>query len=232
MTTILTPDAVTYPASELRLLSIAADLLPAEIVELRQGRRIRRVVFSALAGVLVVLLAWYALAVFQTADARDNLATAQADAQSLTRQQHTFGDLINTQAQGQAIAGQLSELFGRDLGWGRVLTQVLAAAPTGVTVTGLDGAMLDTSGVPAAKTATLSGEPRLGKLTVIGLGTSKSVVATYVDALAKIVGLGSPLVTNAALEVGGWKFTVQLDITQAALGGRYTPASAAPSAGK
>lgn len=226
-TTLMPPESV---AAALRVLPIGVNLLPAEIVEARQSRRTRFTVLGALAGVVVLLAAWFGLAMFQTAGARDDLAGAQYDAQRLTLQQKNYTNLVTTQARSQAIAAELSSLLSGDLQWSKLLSALQDAAPGGVTVTGVNGTLL--TAASAAGTTRLPGldDKPVGTLTVNGTGPSRAVVASYVDALSRVPGLANPLVTSASLENGVVHFSVQLDITKARLGGRFSSPSPSASA--
>ncbi|HKT04239.1 MAG TPA: hypothetical protein VJT31_32340 [Rugosimonospora sp.] len=218
-------------ASALRVLPIAADLLPAEVVDSRQERRTRRTVLAALAGAVVLLVAWFGLAMYQTSQARSGLAAAQDEQQRMTSQQKSFRDLVATQSQTKAISAELSSLLANDLQWSRLLASLRSAAPAGVTVGGVSGA-LNNANSNTGK-ATLPGTPgdkAVGSLTVTGTAPSRAAVAAYVDALSRVTGLANPLVTNASIDSGKVTFSLRLDITRAALGGRFT--SPSPSAGK
>jgi Tfp pilus assembly protein PilN len=234
MTTTMAP---VPAASALRILPITANLMPREIVESRQGRRLRRAVIAGLAGVVVMLAAWYGLAVFQTSGARSDLATAQDTVQDLTRQQKTYDKLVETQAKSQAISTELASLMATDLRWSRLLASLRTAAPTGVSVTGVTGTLNNNATTNAKATAntTVPGQATtgaVGTLTVTGTAPSRAAVAAYVDALAKVRGLANPLVGSATMENTVVQFSVRLDITAPSLGGRFTSPSPSPSAAK
>ena len=229
MTTTLLPPRPPSPTERApRMLSIAANLLPAEIVESRRGRKVRRAVLSALIVFAFLLSAWYGHARYQTSIARSDLTAAETDSEHVLRQQRDFAEVTSTQAGSKAIRTQLAALLADDLRWSSVLSAVRQQAPNGVAVTGVSGALAEKSGVAggngstAAQLPNTSGQKPIGTLTVTGLATSKAVVATYADALAKIPGLGNPLLGSVNLEDGALRFTVRLEITSSALGGRYT----------
>jgi Tfp pilus assembly protein PilN len=230
-TTIMPPPA----ASALRILPIAANLLPSEIVESRHGRRLRRTVLAALAGAVALLVAWYGLAVFQTSGARAGLVSAQEDTQSLTQRQKSYTDLVDTQTRSQAVAAELSSLLAGDLRWSRLLGALRGAAPTGVTVTGVTGTLASASngtGAGAAQLPNASVEKPVGTLTVNGTGPTRAAVAAFVDALARVPGLANPLVGSASMEGNLVQFSVRLDITKSSLGGRFTSPGPSASAAK
>jgi Tfp pilus assembly protein PilN len=231
-TTLMPPEIAVSAEGALRLLPIVANLLPAEIVESRRVRRVRRIVLSAVAAFVVLLAVWYGLASHQTSTARGSLSTAEDNVARLQQQQRAFTDVVKTQADSQAIRAQLAALLAEDLQWSRLLSALQDVAPTGVQVTGVSGALTaETGGAGGSGSAggsagvrlpNTSGEKPIGTLTVTGTGTSKSTVAEYVDALAKVSGFASPLLGDAILQDGVLQFTVRLDITESALSGQYT----------
>jgi Tfp pilus assembly protein PilN len=183
---------------------------------------------------VAVLVGWYGLAVYQTSGARSDLATAQDNEETLTQQQKTYDDLVETQSRSQATATKLSTLLATDLRWSRLLHSLRAVAPTGVTVDGVTGT-LDSSGATATATSTAAPgttKNTVGTLTVSGTAPSRAAVAAYVDALAKVCGLANPLVGSASMENSVVQFSVRLDITRGALGGRFTAPSPCASAAK
>jgi hypothetical protein len=47
-------------------------------------------------------------------------------------------------------------------------------------------------------------------------------LAEYIDALSKIGGIGSPVLTSANAQSGSVQFSIRAYVTKAALGGRYS----------
>jgi Tfp pilus assembly protein PilN len=226
-TTVLPPESSASAARALRIPAISANLIPGEIVEARRVRKIKRVVLSALAGVVVLLAAWYGVSYYQTSMARGDLSRAEQRAEALRREQKAFDELVRTQAESQAIRAQLSVLLANDLQWAGLVTAVRAAAPAGVEIIGLTCSVAQTGGQPARNAGgelpNRGAEPVIGTVTVTGLASSKPSVAAYVDALGTVAGLANPLLNSATQEGSRVRFTVDLNITRAALGGRFTP---------
>jgi len=222
----------------LRLLPIAANLLPPEIVEARRARKMRRIVVSAVAAFAVLLSVWHSTARYQTGAAREEMITTQDDVQDLEQQQRAFDELINAQAESRTIRTQLAALLADDLQWSRLLSALQAEAPNGVQVTGVSGSLTTrVNGVPVATGGGAqlphpAGGKQIGTMTVTGRATGKTVVAEYVDRLARIPGLANPLLGDVALQDDAVRFTVRLNIMNSALGGRYTPKSSAAPKGK
>jgi Tfp pilus assembly protein PilN len=208
----------------LRIPPIMANLLPLEIVDARRDRRMRRVVLAALASFVAVLVAWYALSAYQTRHARQTLAAAQQSGEAVLRQQRAFAEVVDVQAESKLITTQLAALLGTDLQWAKLLGAVESSAPAGVALTGMTGSITPTADAAAATAVTLpntTGLKAVGSLTVSGSATSQATIAAYVDALARITGLGNPLLSGVTTQNGQLQFSVRLDITSAALGGRY-----------
>jgi Tfp pilus assembly protein PilN len=216
---------------------ISADLLPTEIVYARKLKKIRKLVISGLTVFVVLLGLWFAQSLYETSNARDELAQAQDNVNQLTKQQTTFGELVKTQADSKAINDQLKQLFKNDLQWSTLYTTLQKAAPDGVGIEALTGAVTGEEakqaggGSGAVGGLTGGSVKTIGTITVTGNGKTRAAIATYVDALGKATGVTNPLLSDVGEgENGTLSFTIKLDITEAALGGRFTPAAPSPSA--
>ncbi len=207
----------------LRIPDISVDLLPVEITATRRTRTVRRVVVASVAVFAVVLAGWYGMAIQETRTANENLTTAQDRVQSLTRKQHSYTELVKVQGDAKTISDQLSSLMAKDLQWSRLLQSLQSAAPDGITLTGVTAALAtdETAGSSASgKTNT----DAIGTLTLGGVGTSKTVIAAYVDALARVRGVANALPGDVTQQSSGLQFSVHMEITKAALGGRFAKA--------
>ncbi len=230
-TVVKVAELTTVTADPYRIVTISANLLPVEIIESRRSRKTRRAVLAALVVLLVVLTGWYAAARYQTSVARSDLRATERTAQQLAKQQDAYADLVGIQTQSTAISGQLATLLAEDLRWSSLLSSLRAAATGGVVLTDVTGALSDATGVAGPDQSFSqfiegSDARPVGTVTVTGTGPSKAAVAAYVDSVATITGLAHPLLGGASVDGGTLHFTVRLDITTAALGGRYSPTTA------
>jgi Tfp pilus assembly protein PilN len=207
----------------LRIPDISADLLPVEITAARRTRTVRRTVVASLTAFAVVLAGWYGMAFQETRTASDELDNAQDSVQVLTSKQHGFTELVKVQKDAKTLNDQLSSLMAKDLQWSRLLQTLQSAAPAGITITGVTAALTtdQTAGAPNAKSGVESSDA-IGTLTLGGVGTSKNVIAAFVDALAKVKGVANALPGDVTQQSSGLQFSVHMDITKAALGGRFT----------
>jgi hypothetical protein len=204
---------------------IVADLMPQEVIDSRRGRKVRRRVLIALVVSVMLLAGWYAAATVEAVSARHDLVMAEDATRDITRQQGQFRKLVDAQTGSDTIRTQLETLLADDLRWSRLLGSLRAAAPAGVTVDVVIGA-LDTDDAGAADGTSV------GTVTLSGTAPDKRAVAAYVDALARVPAVTNPFPTDANDESGTVGYTIRLGIAESALGGRYTTPSPTPSGGK
>jgi len=173
----------------------------------------------------------------QTASARAELATANDDVSSLKAQKNRYADVLNAQAESQKISTALATLMADDLQWSKLIGTLRADAPGGVDLTTIGGKVGTSAGAAAGaaaggKTVQLpdhSGHKLVGQLTMTGTAPNKAAVAAYSDALDKVTGLTRVLVTSTTLADGSETFTVQADLTDQILAGRFTPTTSTGS---
>jgi Tfp pilus assembly protein PilN len=237
MTTTLAPPETRADFDPLRLLSITANLLPAEITDARRGKKLIRIIAALLVLIVVAVGGWDFHARQQTSSARSGLNSVQEQVTSLQRDQRSYANLLKTKTAGQAITAELTTLMAQDLQWWQLLPALRATAPTGVILTSVYGIVNTTSGDGASSgggSAALPGitsPNEIGTISIAGTATDKPEIAQFVDALAGVAGLANPYLTTATEGSGATlQFTVQIEITKSALGGRYSAASTASTA--
>ena len=71
-TTLMPLDPATSPGHATRVLTIAAHLLPDEIVASRRARRVRDLVIAVLGAFVLLLGGWYAVATYRAGQAADD----------------------------------------------------------------------------------------------------------------------------------------------------------------
>jgi hypothetical protein len=207
----------------LRLVLIAADLLPQEIVQGRRTRVVRRIVIAAFVLVAAGLGGWYAWVSAKAADARVELATIEADVARLQAGQGQYAKVVATREQSDAVHDQLELLMARDLHWAWLLDSVDSAAADGITIDSIGTSVTEAKAPGTGGGGQETPDTPIGSLIISGSGTSTPQVADYVDALADVKGLANPLVNNTTrVSETKVQFTLYLDVTAEALGGRYT----------
>ena len=234
MATMTLPDApAPQPSSEAgRYPTVFANLLPDEVIASRHVRVLQKNVFVGLAALLVLLIAWYGIAMFNTSRAKSSLSHAQKSGVSLQNEQHKYQPLINAQRQADGIRTQLATLTYGDLQWEALLTQVRTIGGRAITVTGVSGSVtvgLAVNGLTASAASDSNinylngtGLGQAGTLTVSGTARDRTTLAAYLDKLATVKGLAVPYPVSVLGKDGKLTFTVQLVMTTDVLGGRYT----------
>jgi hypothetical protein len=223
-TTLMPLDPALSPERVVRVLNIAANLLPDEIVAGRRARRARAVVLVALLVVVALLGGWFLYANHRVGLADDDLNGVTTEATMLQQSQTRYQDVVDVQTQTQTIAKQLTTLLGNDLPWATLLNTVRdTGTSSGVTVQGLVGSLNAAAGSPAtAMLPNASGVTTIGTITITGTGPDKPSIAQYVDALGQLRTVASPYLTTASQSSGGFTFSISVDITSQARCGRFT----------
>ncbi|WP_033341364.1 PilN domain-containing protein [Catenuloplanes japonicus] len=206
----------------LRLVRISANLLPDEVTDGRRTRRTRTAVVSGLGVVVLLLAGWYGSTFVQSGTAEEELARSEAQVASAQQEQGRYRELTDTKAKLNAAQTQLSTLMSTDTQWQKLLADIRGAAPAGVEIgqvsAGLSSAASSGDGLPSQ-----TEEKLVGSVTITGKAATKDQIAAFVDNVRRVTGLANPLPTTVATAEGKESFTLQVDITQAALGGRFSP---------
>lgn len=222
-TTLMPLDPAISPQRATRLLTISASLLPEEIIAARRARRTRAWVIVVVILVACLLGAFFYLVRQDTRAADEELTTATAEVTDLQRAQRAYGEVVDVQNDTATISKQLKTAMASDLDWATLLDQLRTVGDTaGVTVVGINGALQNsaTSGGTALPSTTTSAP--VGSVVVTGTGPDKRAVAAYVDALAQQSVLANPYLTSVATaEDDEVTWTLRVDVTQAALCGRF-----------
>jgi Tfp pilus assembly protein PilN len=225
MATVTSPPVGT-PAVDnpLRIPPVAVDLLPVEVFQSRRNKRVRRLVVLMVAAFTLVLGAWYGVEYARTDAQQADLTAAEESVRSIRSRQAKFDPLVRIQTETKTIEAQLSTLMASDLQWAMLINSLRLAAPAGVSLTGVTATVNSGSGGTTGGAEQLPSNTTnetIGGLSINGRGQSKELVARYVDALSKVNGVANAFLASAATEDGLVGFSVRLDITSAALNGRY-----------
>jgi type IV pilus assembly protein PilN len=229
-TTALMPlDPAASPQSISRVLSIRANLLPAEILAGRNARRMRVGVIAALVLVAVLLGAWYAHAVSVKNQADQELDEVSAQVTAVRKGQNQYQSVVTIKTQNETITKQLTTLMAKDLPWATLTDSIRDTGTTaGVTISGITGSVADgtstTNALPSTSTAST-----VVILQISGTGPDKKTVAKYVEALGTLADVANPYLSSAtqnqAAIAGGpttITFTLSAEVTTKALCGRFT----------
>ena len=229
-TTALMPvDPASSPQSISRVLSIRANLLPAEIMAGRNARRMRVVVIVVVALVAVLLGVWYVHALNEKKLADQDLADVSAQVAAVQKSQNQYQGVVTIKSQNETITKQLTALLAKDLPWNTVTDTIRdTATETGVSIAGISGTLAGGTGTENALPSTSTAAAAV-TLQITGSGPDKKTVAKYVEALGALPNVTNPYLSSAtqneAAVAGGAStvtFTLSAEVTTKALCGRYT----------
>ncbi|GGK86522.1 PilN domain-containing protein [Mangrovihabitans endophyticus] len=225
-TTLMPLDPAVSPQRVSRVLTISANLLPAEIVAARRARRSRTWVLITVFLVVLALAGWYVHAATVKRSADDELAAATTAATAVRHSETQYDEVLTVQAQTDAITNRLSALLADDLPWSTLLDTLRDVGDeAGVTVTGVNGSLVSDGGKGVTSTLpSASGATTVGMLTITGIAPDKPSVARYVDTLNAVTMVANPYVTSVTQNEAGVQFSLSVDVTSAALCGRFTTA--------
>jgi hypothetical protein len=223
-TTLMPLDPATSPQRASRVLNISARLLPDEVVASRRARTMRGQVVVVLLLFVVLLGSWYGYAGFQKQAAQDELDGVTGDARVLQQRQSQFADVVNVQNETTTIGTQLTTLLADDLRWATLFDTLRSAgAGPGIVVVGVNGQLAtDAAGSVGPGLPSTGAAKKIGELTVTGTAPDKTSLAKYVDGLGSLKVVANPYLTSATEAEGRVQFSLQVDITTDALGGRFT----------
>jgi Tfp pilus assembly protein PilN len=236
MTAIYAPDILHDGTGDpQRLLPIAVNLLPDEVVAARAGRAARRFAMVVMTVVAVITGGWYVQARQGADDAADelNMATSQISTQASAR--NKFAELTTTKSQIEAVRGQLKQATTGNIAWQLVFARVRAATPAHVTLTNLSATATTASQVPTTTAAgnstssTNTTTPAMqaaaapGTLLLTGMAATKDDVSKFSDRLGALTGLADPIVTRVETDLKSKKvtFSLQVTVTTKSLSTRY-----------
>jgi hypothetical protein len=222
-TTLMPLDPAVSPQRVTRLLTISASLLPEEIIAARRARRTRGWVIVFVILVACLLPGWFLMERQQTRAAEDELTAANAEVTDLQRSQRAYGEVVDVQKDTATLSTQLKAAMANDLDWAALLDQLRSVGDSaGVTVVGINGALQDASTAATGNSlpSTTTSAP-IGSAVVTGTGPDKRAVAAYVDALGQQSVLANAYLTNVTTEEKAVSWTLRVDITSAALCGRF-----------
>lgn len=206
----------------LRLVRISANLLPDEILDGRRIRRTRTAVVGGLGAVVLLLGGWYGSTFVQAGSADEELARSEGQVVAAQQEQGKYRELTDTKTRLNAAEAQLSKLMTTDTQWQKLLSDLRGAAPTDVEIGQLSAA-ISGSGTVQDGLPSETDEALVGTVTISGKAKSKDQIAEFVENVRRVTGLANPLPTDVSSQGGQESFSMRLDITQAALGGRFTP---------
>jgi hypothetical protein len=225
-TTLMPLDPAGAPLATLRIPLIRANLLPEEITAGRNARRIRDVLIVAVVLVIGALGGWYYLAAQDRNEAAESLdaMTQQVDTTRAQTRRQEYTKVTQVIEEQNTIKNELKVAMANDLPWSTVLGKIRNSGVKDITVTSINGSLVDKT------VATAGARQAVATMTILGTGKDKKTIAAYLDALAKVDGIAHVYLTTAGAQSDatggstkkGWTFSITASVTNELLCGRFT----------
>jgi Tfp pilus assembly protein PilN len=194
------------------------NLLPVEILEVRQFRRTKIYLGVGVASALLVAGAGVFWAQQGVHQANDQLFESQTRVAALQADQARYAAVPQIVAQLDAATAARALAMGNDVLWYRYLNDVDGARPADIELNTLTFTL--NTGASAAATDPLSA-PGLGTIAMAGTAKRYDQVSSWLEALNKITGFSSSSLTSASKIKDVVTFGSGAVITSDALSGRY-----------
>lgn len=203
-------------------------LMPTEIMTTRRVRRAQRRGILALAGVVVLVVAAYALVSGERSVARDDLAAAQQRSTELTTEQSRYARAPQVYAQVDDTRAALASVMAGDVRWYQYLADLAVTSPTGLWLTSWQASTSDPTLAPTTPDPT-TGQPAaaapVAALTISGTAADEPDVADWLDVLTATPGLAGSTASSLTRTAVGAEPVITFDssaaMTRAALSDRY-----------
>jgi hypothetical protein len=200
------------------------DLLPPEVLALRQGRYTRRALGFGVAGVLVLTLAAVGGSTLLSISASDQLTAAQNRTTDLLTQQQKYVDVRKIQDQVKVVQAAQQVGASTEIDWRAYLTQVQQTLPAGVTLQTITVDAASPLASYAQSTAPLQGA-RIATLSFTAQSPTLPQVPSWLDALAGLPGFVDAVPGSVTLDQQSNVYTVNIvmHINQDAYSKRFEP---------
>jgi Tfp pilus assembly protein PilN len=198
------------------------NLLPPEVHQARQARRVQLALGAGVAFVALAIGGVYFMEAQDANAAKDSLNTAQARGATLNSQKAQYADVPRTLAAIDAAETARQSAMAQDVQWYRYLNDLSYVTPKSAYFISVDVALTPPNAAPAQNAATAVG---VGTVTVTGAAKAHNDVASWLNAAAREAGWNDTYFTNSEkADINGAtfvKFTSTANVTNDALSHRY-----------
>jgi hypothetical protein len=206
--------------------SIAADLIPPELINARRLRVLRKLMAAGVFLLLMLCAVGYYLAAQQNSNASSELATIQDRTAQLVGAGSGYADVVLIQGSVRQVQTQIGQLMGGDVDLAALMGELRSNLPATMGITE-ETITISTAGVASADSSAAAGSldtsglPRIGTITISGTGQSLDDLSDYVDRLNTITGLVDVLPIANIAGPSGTQFSVTMGLTDALLSHRF-----------
>jgi len=178
--------------------SLAANLLPPEVIQTRRVRKARRIVTRTVIAALVLSVAGYGTAVWRSHTADDALSEVQSTTAGLQAQQRRYLPVTQARAATQRLHQQTAQLTSGSVDVPALMGSLRGALPDGVAISQLAVTLDVTTAARSANAPVgadvldVSGHRHIGSVTISGSARGLTDVSAFVDRLRAVAGVVEP----------------------------------------
>lgn len=230
---------LTRPSTTTNVLIPRVNLLPQEIADAENFRKLKYKLGGAVAIAVGVVGLLFVGATGQVSSAQEGLDVATANTVALQQQVTALAEVPKVYGQVAAAENQLTTAMGDEVRWSFYMTDLSLTIPNDVGLTSMSIKQVRTAAAPAAGTIagpgaatagaqSVLGKPGIATVTFEGQAATQDDVAAFLDSLAKQKSYVDPYFTNASVSDdtdSGQKvvtFSATTTVTDKAKSGRYT----------
>jgi Tfp pilus assembly protein PilN len=203
------------------------NLLPPDILQLQQRRRLAVLVVAAGVGLLLFLFAFYLFQQQQLSGVNDDIAAQEATNAAVTAQVAGLEEFAVLQEDAQAKEDLLAGAYAGEISFSGLLMDMSRVIPSDAYLTSLTAQANApaVAGTPEAATGSFA-----GNLQASGVGLDVESLSTFLTRLESVDGWVNPWMTAVSQDTstGFYTFASGVDMTEAVVTERGKAASNAP----
>ncbi|TFC37543.1 hypothetical protein [Cryobacterium sp. TMT2-14] len=185
------------------------DLLPPEVLKHRKAKAMRRSLGIGVVGLLVVVLAGTAGAMFLSNQAQEKLLAEQSLTSDLLAEQTQYGEVRTAQAQVDLVKAAQLVGVSTEIDWNLYLQGVQATLPTSVAIKSVTIDSATPILLYEQATAPLQGA-RVATVSFSATSATLPDVPTWLDGLATLPGFADALPGSVSLDETTQLYTVNI----------------------
>lgn len=178
------------------------NLLPPELKQRQQVRRLTSAVVVAGVIVLALIGAFYFLQTQRLSEVEDDIATQDQANAALNAQIAELSQFADLQAELAAKQQLVQTLFMNEVSWSSVLLDISRVIPDASYLTNMTGQVSAATGTAvAAPTVPATGDPEttlIGTMGFTGVAAETQTISTWLTRLEEVRGWVNPWVTSAS----------------------------------
>lgn len=195
------------------------NLVPAEVVERAEQRRLQRYAITGGIAALVLVLAFSGWRFWQVHQANSRITSLTSSVATLKAQVVQYDPVVRATDAVRTSTTQVQQVAAHAVDWPAVLDAIGPLTPSGLSITTFDGTTTGPGAAASGSTASSTASPaEIGQITATcsGTGTGFVLASQWIDGVGSSKLFDTPLVPSVSVSGGQVSFTSTVGITPAA----------------